>query len=73
MERHQGEGEPWEDGLALTAEDLVYSDEHRWITLGLDSLGRLLVIVYTGRGDNIRLISARPATPRERQQYEANL
>lgn len=37
---------------------------------GMDCLGRVLVVVYTWRGDTIRVISARPATPRERQQYE---
>jgi uncharacterized DUF497 family protein len=43
--------------------------EQRFATLGLDGLGRLLVVVYTWRGDNIRLISARPAEPHERKEY----
>jgi uncharacterized DUF497 family protein len=33
--------------------------------------GRLLVVVYTWRGENIRIISARPAEPHERKEYEA--
>jgi len=33
--------------------------------------GRLLVVAYTWRGENIRIISARPAEPRECEQYEA--
>jgi len=44
--------------------------EGRWVTLGLDGLGRVLVVVYTWRGEKLRLISVRRATPRERRQYE---
>ena len=44
--------------------------EERWITLGKDAFDRLLIVVYTWRGERIRLISARRATARERQQYE---
>ena len=40
------------------------------MTLDEDVLGRILLVVYTWRGDSIRLISARKATPRERKQYE---
>lgn len=58
-----------EDEAALTIPD-DDPDEERFITIGLDALGRLLVVVYTLRGEDIRLISARKATPRERQQYE---
>ena len=47
--------------------------ERRFITLGIDALARILVVVYTWRGDRIRIISARKATPRERFQYESNL
>jgi len=59
-----------EDEAALTIRDPFSEQEQRWITLGMDALGRLLVVVYTWRGDRIRLISARLATPRERRQYE---
>jgi uncharacterized DUF497 family protein len=59
-----------EDEAALTIRDPFSEQEQRWITLGMDALGRLLVVVYTWRGDRIRLISARPAAPRERRQYE---
>ncbi len=44
--------------------------EERFITLGMDPLGRMLVVIYTRRGDRARLISARRATRSERQQYE---
>jgi len=59
-----------EDELALTMRDPYSEDEERWITLGLVALGRVSVVVYTWRGDVIRLISARPATAQERRQYE---
>lgn len=59
-----------EDEFALTVRDLYSTEEERWVTLGVDLLGRLLVVIYAWRGETIRFISARPATPRERQQYE---
>jgi uncharacterized protein len=45
-------------------------DEERFITIGIDALGRILVVVYAMRDDEIRLISARQATKQEKQQYE---
>jgi uncharacterized DUF497 family protein len=59
-----------EDDSALTIRDLSPEDEERWVTMGLDAFGRLLVVVYTWRGERVRLISARQATPDERRQYE---
>ena len=58
-----------EDQRALTIED-EHPQERRFITLGADASGRLLVVVYTFRGDVVRLISARKATSRERKMYE---
>jgi uncharacterized DUF497 family protein len=60
----------FEDEHALTIEDPFSVGERRWISIGMDWLGRVLVVVYTWRGEAVRLISARPATPRERKQYE---
>lgn len=57
------------DDLAITVNDERF-DEERFITIGMDALGRILVVVYTWRGDEIRLISARTATRSERKQYE---
>jgi hypothetical protein len=57
------------DNLAITIED-DYKDEQRFITLGMYAFGRILIVVYTWLDDNIRIISARKATPRERKQYE---
>jgi uncharacterized DUF497 family protein len=59
-----------EDDSALTIRDLSSEGEERWVTMGLDASGRLLVVVYTWRGERVRLISARQATPHERRQYE---
>lgn len=59
------------DPLSLTIADPDHSaDEDRYIILGVSSLGRLLVVAHTERGDNIRIISARRATRGERQAYE---
>ena len=72
--KHKGislaEAEPvFHDECALTLEDNDH-DEQRWITLGLDAKGRLLVVAYTYREPNfVRIISARLATKNERRQY----
>lgn len=58
------------DELAFTVRDDDPFEE-RHVTVGMDALGRILVVVYTWRGERARLISARKATPRERRQYEA--
>ncbi len=57
------------DDLAITIKD-DSSDEEHFITVGADALGRILVVVYRWRGARIRIISARKATRREREQYE---
>jgi hypothetical protein len=59
-----------EDERAVTIQDPDSDEEARWITLGSDATGRVLVVVYTWRGDNARLISARRATRSERKRYE---
>jgi len=57
------------DELAITIPD-DYPFEERFITIGTDAFGRLLVVVYTWREERIRIISARKATRLERKQYE---
>ena len=58
------------DPLALTILDGGALEE-RFVTVGADATGRVLVVVYSWRDDScIRTISARGATPRERRQYE---
>jgi uncharacterized DUF497 family protein len=59
----------FEDEQALTEPDTTTSEE-RFRTLGVDFLGRLLVVVYAYREENIRLIHARRATARHRAIYE---
>lgn len=59
-----------EDENAITIRDEDADEEERFITIGSDAMHRVLVVVYTWRGDNIRLISARRATRRERGEYE---
>jgi uncharacterized protein len=56
--------------MALTLEDVAAVGEARFVTIGLGSAGEVLVVVYTYRGDEPRLISARRATRRERKTYE---
>jgi len=57
------------DPLALTVPDDSPS-EGRFVTIGMDALGRLIVVVYTWRGERVHLISARKAMRSERRQYE---
>jgi uncharacterized DUF497 family protein len=59
-----------EDERALTIRDISCEQEERWVTLGMDAYGSVLVVVYTWRSEAIRLILARPAAQRERRQYE---
>lgn len=57
------------DESALTLDD-PHPEEERYVTMGMDAFGRILVVVYTWRGgDSIRLISARRAARREQEQY----
>ena len=61
------------DPYALTREDTDSEDEERYLSVGMDALLRILVVVYTYRDENIRLISARPATRKERKAYERGI
>ena len=62
----------FEDASALTLDQMVRGEE-RHMTIGMDAFGRVLVVVYTWRGENIRIISARKATRSEVRQYESEL
>jgi len=60
-----------EDPYAITITDHESDPaEERFVTLGAGPGGGLLVVVYTYRGEDIRLISARPARAHEREAYE---
>ena len=57
------------DDRAITIFDEAVGDEERYITIGADAPGRVLVVVYTLRGSKVRIISARRANKRERGEY----
>ncbi len=58
------------DPLAIHDIDPDATDEERFIAVGMGNSGLLLVVVYTIRGDAVRLISARRATRQEAKAYE---
>lgn len=61
------------DPLSLTIHDPLHSkNEERFILIGTSHKNRMLIVVHTERGDNIRIISARNATKKERSYYEGN-
>ncbi|MHB8304191.1 MAG: BrnT family toxin [Acidobacteriaceae bacterium] len=61
----------FEDDYAITiTDDASDPTEQRFVSIGLGAKGRVLVVVYSYRGRKIRIISARPAEPHERMQYE---
>ena len=59
----------FDDNRAVTVGD-DDPEEERYVTIGMDALGRVLVVAYTMRGERIRIISARLAARRERAEYE---
>ena len=59
----------FEDPLAITVPDDRH-EEARFVTMGIDFVGRLPVVAYTWRAGDLRIISAREALPNERRQYE---
>ncbi len=62
----------FEDPNAVTV-DYYGTKKQRYITIGMDAFDRILVVVYTWRGDNIRIISARKAVRSEVKQYESEI
>ncbi len=73
LEKH---GIDFADATSVFSDDLSVTvcdercDEERFITIGMDAFGRILVVIYTCREKEIRLISARKATRSELTQYE---
>ena len=61
------------DPLALTIEDDSAQGERRFVSIGMNTFGRLMVVVYTYEGENTRLISVRHAEPKERRSYEKGI
>lgn len=59
------------DELSASGRDLEHSEgEKRFVTFGLSIQGRVLAVSHTDRGEVIRIISARPATRKEKLIYE---
>lgn len=77
-ENQQKHGIAFAEAISIFADPLVLIDddrdhsygEERFIALGMSELHRLLLVVYTQRGDRLRLISARKPTRREVKSYE---
>ena len=62
------------DPLSLTISDPGHSDkEDRFVTIGISSKLRTIVVVHTDRGAHVRIVSARLATTRERKDYEEGI
>ncbi len=61
------------DPLALTIEDDAAEGEQRFVSIGMNTFGSLMVVVYTHRGGDVRLISVRKAEPKERRAYEKDV
>lgn len=63
----------FQDDRAITIQDVItLVDEQRYITVGRDDRGRVVVVAWTWRGSNVRIFSARKGTPRERREYREN-
>ena len=58
------------DPLALTVEDDAAEGEQRFVTIGTNAFGSLMVVVHAPRGSGSRTISVRKADPKERRNYE---
>ena len=65
----EGEG-VLNDPLGLTVEGDSSAGESRWITVGMNVVGEILLVVWTDRDDGERLISVRRTTAKERKDYE---
>ena len=61
-----------EDEFAITIADPGAEGEERYVSIGSDGHGRILVTVFALLTDVVRIISARKATRRERNTYESH-
>lgn len=59
------------DDMAVTIEDPDATGEQGFLTLGMDALGRILVVCHTPRDELTRIISARKASKNEAKKYHA--
>jgi len=58
------------DPLALTVEDDSAEGEQRFVTIGTNVFGSLMVVVHTPRSEGTRTIPVRKPDPKERRNYE---
>lgn len=59
------------DNRSITIDNPLHSlHEKRFVTIGISANEHILVVVHTERGEKIRIISARPASRKERKQYQ---
>ena len=61
------------DPLALTVEDESAEGEQRFVTIGMNLFGSLMVVIHTPRQHGARVISVRKPDPRERRNYEKSV
>jgi hypothetical protein len=61
------------DPLAITVEDESAKGEQRFVTIGMNVVGSLMVVIHSPRGDDVRIISVRKTDPRERRDYEKGI
>lgn len=61
------------DLLAVTIEDVLARGGQRFVTLGANTFGALMVVVWTQWGDDFRIISVRKPTRKERRTYEEGI
>lgn len=61
------------DPLALSLEDKSAEGEQRFVTIGMNVFGSLMVVVHTPKGEDVRIISVRRADPKERRNYEKGI
>jgi uncharacterized DUF497 family protein len=60
--------EIFDSDILIVEDDRFDYGERRFIAFALMN-GTVIAVAYTERGDNIRIISARKATPREEKRY----
>ena len=64
----------FQDILSLTIGDPLHSqDKNRLVLIGMSYKNRLLVVIHTESDNNIRIISARKASKKERSLYESDV
>ena len=62
----------FDDPLARTVLDpRTFEGEYRWVTIGRTANQKFIAVWHTERGERVRVIGAREATPHERRTYES--